>query len=58
MFRLCESMEYMFGVAPAPRNMGLPWPNTTPPLTARLDNAATSYTAPPLHVCLFQGVYI
>jgi hypothetical protein len=24
---------------------------------ARLDNAATAYTVPPLHVCSFQGVY-
>jgi hypothetical protein len=43
-----------------PRNMGSLWPNTTPscPPAARLDNAATSYTAPPLHLFLFQGVYV
>jgi hypothetical protein len=29
-FCLCASMEYLFGVAPAPQNMGLPLLNTTP----------------------------
>jgi hypothetical protein len=54
-----EAWSTSFGVAHAPRNMGLPWTITTAPIppTARLHNAATSYTAPPLHVYLFPGVY-
>jgi hypothetical protein len=38
-------------------NMGLPWPSLTPPFPPkdRLDITATSYVAPPLLVCLFQG---
>jgi hypothetical protein len=39
--------------------MGLPLPNTTPfSPAARLDNTATSYTAPLLHACLFEGVMV
>jgi hypothetical protein len=48
-----EAWSTCFGVVLATRNMGLlwPWPNTSAPFcpTARLDNAATSYTDPPVH---------
>jgi hypothetical protein len=39
---------------------GLPWPNTTPPFPprAQLDNAATSYTPPPLHFVCFKGFMV
>jgi hypothetical protein len=55
-----EAWSTCFGVAPACRNMGLPWPNTIAPFppAARLDNAAASYTAPPLLLFLFQGFMI
>jgi hypothetical protein len=51
----CTCLEWL----PHLEIWGLPWPNTTPPFPPkdRLDNAATSYTPPPLHFCLFQGVY-
>jgi hypothetical protein len=52
MFFLCGSMEYMFWGATEPRNMDMPWSNTTAPCspTARLEKAAASFTAQPLHV--------
>jgi hypothetical protein len=50
-----EAWRTCFGVA---QSIGLPYPNTTPPFppTARLDNADTSFTALPLHVCLLRGL--
>jgi hypothetical protein len=60
MLYLFGSMEYMFAVAPAPRSIGLPWPNTTALIspTAQLDSATTSYTAPPLHDLFYRGFMV
>jgi hypothetical protein len=55
-----DAWSALFEVVIAPRNTGLPWPNTTAPFrpTAHLQNATTSYTAQPLQVCLIVCFFV